>query len=52
MKMLDPGSVVRETEFANAQNTAGLMAKLKNSAKRVQDGQISLESQRLNQILT
>lgn len=24
MKMLDPGSVVREQEFANAQNAAGI----------------------------
>lgn len=38
MKMLDPGSVVRETEFANAQNTAGLLEKLKNQAEKLQTG--------------
>lgn len=46
MKMLDPGSVVRETEFANAQKTAGLLAKLKNSAKRVKDGQLLSDEER------
>lgn len=29
MKMLDPGSVVRESEFANAQNTAGVPERIR-----------------------
>jgi len=39
MKMLDPGSVVRETEFANARDTAGLLEQLKNQAQKIQTGQ-------------
>lgn len=31
MKMLDPGSVVREGEFANAQNTAGIPERIVNA---------------------
>lgn len=46
MKMLDPGSVVRETEFANAQNTAGLLDKLKNQAEKLQTGAFLDPSQR------
>lgn len=46
MKMLDPGSVVRETEFANAQNTAGLLEKLKNQAEKLQTGAFLDPSQR------
>lgn len=38
MKMLDPGSVVRETEFANARDTAGLLQKLQNQAQKLQTG--------------
>ena len=38
MKMLDPGSVVRETEFATAQNTAGLFDTLTNHLTKLQDG--------------
>jgi len=34
MKMLDPGSVVRETEFANARDTAGFYNNLKNMADK------------------
>ena len=30
MKMLDPGSVVREQEFANAQNAAGIPDRIRN----------------------
>lgn len=36
MKMLDPGSVVRETEFATAQNAAGFYESLKASLQRLQ----------------
>lgn len=38
MKMLDPGSVVREGEFAQAQNASGLLAKLENSLTKVKSG--------------
>lgn len=47
MKMLDPGSVVREGEFANAQNAAGVPDRLINvynkvlSGERLNDGQRS-----------
>jgi hypothetical protein len=40
MKMLDPGSVVRETEFATARDTAGLFAVLSNQAQKIQSGQL------------
>lgn len=46
MKMLDPGSVVRETEFANARDTAGLLEQLKNQAQKVQTGQFLGTEQR------
>ena len=46
MKMLDPGSVVRETEFANARDTAGLLTQLKNAAQKVQTGQFLDSKQR------
>ena len=39
MKMLDPGSVVRETEFATARDTAGLYTRLENSLKKAETGQ-------------
>jgi len=45
MKMLDPGSVVRETEFATARDTAGLFERLANQATKIQSGQLfSLDS--------
>jgi len=40
MKMLDPGSVVRETEFATAKDTAGLYERLRNSSQKLQSGQL------------
>jgi hypothetical protein len=40
MKMLDPGSVVRETEFATARDTAGLYERLQNQAQKLQSGQL------------
>jgi len=46
MKMLDPGSVVRESEFALAQDTAGLLARLQNTAEKVQTGQFLTSKQR------
>lgn len=46
IKMLDPGSVVRESEFAQAQDTAGLLSKLAASLGRVQSGQVLVPAQR------
>jgi len=46
MKMLDPGSVVRESEFAAAQDTAGLFQKLQVLAKKVEDGSLLSVEQR------
>ncbi len=46
MKMLDPGSVVRETEFATGRDTAGLLTQLKNQAKKLQSGEFLDEKQR------
>lgn len=40
MKMLDPGSVVRDTEFATARDTAGLYERLANQAQKFKSGQI------------
>lgn len=39
MKMLDPNSVVRETEFANAQNAAGVPDRIRNEYNRVMSGE-------------
>jgi len=39
-KMLDPTSVVRETEFANAQNTQGLLDKLLVLKDKVEKGEL------------
>lgn len=38
MKMLDPGSVVREGEFANAQNAAGIPERVRNMYNRAKEG--------------
>ena len=51
MKMLDPGSVVRETEFATARDTAGLYAALENNLKKAQSGQFLQPKQR-NEFVT
>lgn len=40
MKMLDPGSVVRETEFATARDTSGLYERLKNQVTKLESGQL------------
>jgi len=40
MKMLDPGSVVRETEFATARDTAGLFTQLENRLQKAKNGQL------------
>lgn len=39
MKMLDPGSVVREGEFANAQNAAGIPDRIRNIYNNALNGQ-------------
>jgi hypothetical protein len=39
MKMLDPGSVVRESEFATAQNTGGIDDRVWNSYNRLLTGE-------------
>jgi hypothetical protein len=46
MKMLDPGSVVRETEFATARDTAGLFTQLENRLQKAQNGQLLSPAQR------
>lgn len=53
MKMLDPGSVVRETEFATARDTAGLFERLQNQATKLQSGQLfSLDSKQRQEYVT
>ena len=37
-KLLDPGSVVRETEFAKSQDTSGLLTRLSNAAQKLENG--------------
>lgn len=46
MKMLDPGSVVREGEFATAQNAAGVPERIQNIYNRVVNGERLSKSQR------
>ncbi len=46
MKMLDPGSAVREAEFANAQNAAGVPDQVRNAYNRALSGQRLNPSQR------
>lgn len=46
MKMLDPGSVVREGEFATAQNAAGVPERIMNVYNRVVNGERLNASQR------
>jgi hypothetical protein len=46
MKMLDPGSVVREGEFANAQNAAGIPDRVVNAYNKALSGQLLNPKQR------
>lgn len=46
MKMLDPGSVVREGEFANAQNAAGIPDRVLNAYNKALRGERLNDSQR------
>ncbi len=48
MKMLDPGSVVREGEFATAQNAAGVPARIQNLWNRLLSGERLSPDQRLD----
>lgn len=46
MKLLDPNSVVRETEFANAENAAGIPDRIRNMWNRAKEGERLNEDQR------
>lgn len=46
MKVLDPGSTVREGEFANAQNAAGVPARIRALFNRVSEGTRLSDEQR------
>jgi len=46
MKMLDPGSVVRETEFSTAANAGGLLNSLKAIATKAKKGSFLSQEQR------
>lgn len=46
MKMLDPNSTVREGEFANAQNAAGVPAQIQNQWNKLQSGERLNDDQR------
>lgn len=46
LKMLDPGSVVRETEFATARNTAGLITQMQNWLTQRAKGDLLQDDQR------
>ena len=46
MKLLDPGSVVRESEFATAQNAAGVPERLRSQYNRVLSGERLSDNQR------
>lgn len=48
MKMLDPGSVVREGEFATAENTSGVPDKLRNTYNKLMEGKRLSPEQRKN----
>ena len=48
MKMLDPGSVVREGEYATAQNSGGIPESLRNAYNKAIDGTRLTQGQRLD----
>lgn len=52
MKMLDPGSVVREGEFANAQNAAGVPDQIRNAYNKARSGELMNPDQRKNMVNT
>ena len=51
MKVLDPNSVVREGEFATAENTAGVSGKIRTLYNRALEGQRLTPEQRENFVL-
>lgn len=48
MKMLDPGSAVREGEFANAQNAAGVPDQIRNQWNKLKSGERLNPEQRIS----
>ena len=48
MKMLDPGSTVREGEFATAQNAAGVPDRVRNAVNQLISGERLSDAQRKN----
>lgn len=46
MKMMDPGSSVREGEYANAKNAGGVPDRLRNAWNNLRDGQLLNPAQR------
>lgn len=46
MKMLDPGSTVRESEYATAKNAAGVPDQIRNTFNKLKSGQFLSASQR------
>lgn len=46
MKLLDPGSVVRESEYATAQNAAGIPDRVRSMYNRILSGEKLAETQR------
>lgn len=51
MKLLDPNSVVREQEFANAQNAAGVPDRVRNTYNQVMEG-VRLNPEQRKQFVT
>lgn len=52
MKMLDPGSVVREGEYATAQNAAGIPERVRNYYNKAIDGEFLDPKQRDDMVAT
>lgn len=52
MKMLDPGSVVREGEYATAQNAAGIPERIRNAYNKAVDGEFLDPKQRGDMLST
>lgn len=52
MKILDPGSTVREGEFATAQNSAGIPARVRAQYNQVVNGQRLADTQRNDFVVT
>jgi len=48
MKVLDPGSTVREGEFANAENSAGVDQRVRGLYNKIMEGKRLTETQRLD----